>query len=228
MPGESHFGMKPQKNGEPGDAMIRPEPSFRSVAIALPAAVVGLFLIALSGYSSSPVVGAAGTAAKSTVARPDVHHWITVGTTLRMKAEDLTAPNQLRHVQLQPKAYETLLKTGALPDGAVLAATFHAVEHDPDVPTLYAPAKQVFFALHVLDKDHPDGRRFYNFAGDAETAEPLPVGNACAACHNSQGGLQGTFAQHYPLLAKFATTPPGATSPADGPSVKHDSPGRAD
>jgi hypothetical protein len=63
------------------------------------------------------------------------------------------------------------------------------------------------FALEVLDKSHPDGRRFYTYAPGAKTAEALPVGNTCAMCHNARGSLQGTFADDYPLTAHFARKP---------------------
>lgn len=133
--------------------------------------------------------------------RPDVDRWISVGTTLRATAAD--KPNQFRHVQLEPGAYAALLKDGVLPDGATYAVTFYAAGHDAAEADLYAQGKEVFFGIEVLDKAHPDGRRFYNFVGVATTAQPLPPGNACAACHNAKGALQGTFAQHYPVIRRF-------------------------
>ena len=75
---------------------------------------------------------------------------------------------------------------------------------------LYAEDKEVFFGIEVIDKSHPDGRRFYNFTNGATSATPLPAGNACAVCHNAKGGLQGTFAQHYPAITRFAKAPGGS------------------
>jgi hypothetical protein len=148
--------------------------------------------------------------AKAPLARPaDVETWVTLGTTIRATAADPATPNQFRHIQIGPGAWRALKASGRLPDGAVLAATFYSARREAETPTLYAGDKEVFFSLEVLDKAHPDGRRFYNFPPGATSATALPPGNACAACHNAKGALQGTFAQDYPLAAKFAPPHPG-------------------
>ena len=134
----------------------------------------------------------------------DVDIWPTVGTTVRMDHDHGTVPWQMRQVQVEPGAYRELVRTGAYPDGAVLAATFYSVTLDnTSTPPLYAADKAVGFVTEVIDRKHPDGRRFYVFAPGAATAKPLPAGNSCAACHNAQGSLDGTFAQHYPTIARF-------------------------
>jgi hypothetical protein len=168
-----------------------------------PAAFAATLVVALLAAAG----GAAGTdPAQAPVKRPaDLAGWVTVGTTLRMAPTDATAPNQFRHVQLEPRAYRALVKSGALPDGATFAVTFYSTRREAgETPTLYAPDKEFFFGLEVLDAKHPDGRRFYTFAPGATTATPLPAGNACAVCHNAKGSLQGTFAHDYPLMARFA------------------------
>ena len=165
-----------------------------------------LVLLAAGACSSSPEITGKGEAA---LTRPDVSSWVSIGTTLRMTEADPALPNQFRHVQLEPSAYKALLAAGAYPNGARLAVTFYSAHHVAEMPTLYAEDKEVFFGIEVIDKSHPDGRRFYNFTDGALSATPLPAGNACAVCHNAKGGLQGTFAQHYPVIARFAKAPGG-------------------
>ena len=177
------------------------------IARVLPAKLLAPLCIgALVGCAAGPAIQAdAKPDAAGALARPaDIDKWISVGTTMRMKGEDPTVPDQFRHIQLEPGAYKALLAGGAYPDGAVLAATFYSARHDEDASNLYTQDKQVFFGLEVIDKSHPDGRRFYSFTDGVPTATPLPAGNACAVCHNAKGGLQGTFAQHYPVIARFA------------------------
>jgi hypothetical protein len=178
------------------------------ISNALPAALLVLSLVAADGCSSGPAIQSQGNTETGALVRPaDIDTWISIGTTMRMKSADLTIPDQFRHIQIEPGAYKALLKGGAYPEGAVLAATFYSARHDEDAANLYTQDKEVFFGLEVIDKSHPDGRRFYNFADGAAAATPLPAGNACAVCHNAKGGLQGTFVQHYPVVARFGKAP---------------------
>jgi hypothetical protein len=137
--------------------------------------------------------------------RLDVTRWITLGVTVRTNPADQVTPNQLRQVRLEPKAFEVLLATGAYPDGARLSATFHGVELDKaHKPALYASKDEKALAIEIIDRSVPDGRVFYLFTGNAMSARAMPQGNECAACHNAQGTLDGTFAHLYPVIAKLA------------------------
>jgi hypothetical protein len=152
----------------------------------------------------------AAEASADTLARPEnIRTWITLGTTLRMRRDNPNAPDEMRHVQIEPGAYARLLEDARYPDGAVLAVTFYALKPDASaMPLLYAPDGERFLGLEVLDSRHPDGRRFYAFAPGATTAPALPPGNACAMCHNAKGSFQGTFAHHYPAISQFARSAP--------------------
>jgi hypothetical protein len=139
------------------------------------------------------------------LARPDVATWPTVGVTMRMHRDNAALPWQMRQVQVEPGAYQRLIETLALQDGAVLTAQFYDVARDDThTPPFYAATNDVGLAVEVIDRAHPDGRRFYVFAPGAATARALPAGNECAVCHAARGGFDGTFAQHYPLMARFA------------------------
>lgn len=140
------------------------------------------------------------------LARPaDIDTWPTVGTTMRMDRTDHSVPWQMRQVQIEPSAYERLVRTLAYPDGTAFAATFYPVELDTShTPPLYHATGEIGFAMEIIDRGHPDGRRFYNFAPGAATAAALPAGNACAVCHNERGSFDGTFAHLYPTIARFA------------------------
>lgn len=139
------------------------------------------------------------------MARPDVTRWITVGSTVRTDRTDRVTPSQVRHVQIEPSAYDRLVETLQYPDGAMLAATFHPVtKDDAHTPPLYRSGAPIAFALEVIDRGHPDGRRFYVYEGDAASAAALPPGNECAVCHHAQGGFDGTFAQLYPAISHLA------------------------
>lgn len=160
--------------------------------------------VGLAAATSPPTTG-------DELPRPtDLHRWFTLGTTLRLGADGSERPDEMRHIQVRPEAYERFRSDGRFPDGATFAATFYGLERNGGAApapakdgerVLYAQKVERFFSLEVLDRDHPDGRRFYMFRPGAAVAKPLPAGNACAACHNANGAVQGTFAQYYPAMA---------------------------
>ena len=137
------------------------------------------------------------------VTRPaDVSRWVTLGTTLHMRSGDQHTPEEMRHVQIEPEAYERLLRDGAFPDGTQFAVTIHALKMDgAGDGALYAEDAERALVLEILDSHHPDGRRFYVYPPGTVSAQPLPPGNQCAVCHNAHGMRQGTFTQFYPTIA---------------------------
>ena len=158
------------------------------------------------------VAGSALTVGAQTTApleRPsDIDRWITLGMTLRTDPAHGGAPAQLRQVRIDPKSFDALMKTGDYPAGAMLAASFHPVKLDESfTPSLYSAGPQTSLSIEVIDPSHPDGRRFYNFAGDAKSATAMAAGNSCAACHNANGKLHGTFGNLYTVTAGLVAKP---------------------
>jgi hypothetical protein len=140
--------------------------------------------------------------------RPDITMWPTLGTTVRVQAGDGVTPWQMRHVQMEPGAYVELLRSGRYPDGAMLSADLHGVALDTaHTPPLYAAGEEVALVLEVIDRAHPDGRRFYAFTPGMRNATALPPGNECAVCHSAQGSFDGTFAHLYPATSHLAQRP---------------------
>lgn len=131
----------------------------------------------------------------------DLEVWPTVGATVRLDREQ--APQQMRQVLIAPDDYAHFRRTGAFKDGTTFAVIFYPVALDSShQPPLYYARSEQALAMEVIDRTHPDGRRFYTFAPGSTRAAPLPAGNACAACHNAQGSVDGTFAHLYPGLAR--------------------------
>jgi hypothetical protein len=161
-----------------------------------------------AALSAVAVIGAAYgqlADAGAELTRPDITMWPTLGTTIRVDPANPDIPAQMRQIQIEPTAYEGLIATRAYRDGTMLAARFHSVALDTaHNPPLYHADQDVGLAIEVIDRSHPDGRRFYLFASNATTAAALPPGNACAVCHTAQGSFDGTFAHLYPATARFA------------------------
>jgi hypothetical protein len=112
------------------------------------------------------------------------------------------APAQVRVVRMAPDAYAAFLRDGAYPDGAVFTASLHALTTSPTTSAeVFGTGREVALVAEVIDRGHPDGRRFYVFASGADRARALPPGNDCAGCHRENGQYDGTFSQFYPAIA---------------------------
>jgi hypothetical protein len=132
----------------------------------------------------------------------EVEAWPTVGTTVRLDREHGQTPWQMRQVLMAPADYAHFRRTRAYADGTTFAVLFYPVALDTShEPPLYHAQPEQAFVMEVIDRSHPDGRRFYAFAPGATRATPLAAGNECAVCHNVQGTREGTFAHLYPALA---------------------------
>src|SRR5262245_17402029 len=123
------------------------------------------------------------------IERPaDVEAWPTVGVTVRLDREHGQTPTQMRQLLMAPATYAHFRRAGAgaFADGTTFAVIFSPVALDTShQPPLYHAQAEQAFAMEVIDRAHPDGRRFYLFAPGATQAAPLPAGNECAVCHNA-------------------------------------------
>ena len=170
-------------------------------------AIIAVAGLLCAGGAASQTASPAADSQQMT--RPaDVDTWPTIGSTMRMDEHNPALPGQMRQVLMEPGAYTAFARTGSFADGATFGVLFYSVKLDTShTPPFYHADREVAFAMEVIDRGHPDGRRFYLFANGATRAAPLPAGNACASCHNSRGGFDGTFAQYYPLISRRIAAP---------------------
>src|SRR5207302_9104965 len=60
-------------------------------------------------------------------------------------------------------------------------------------------------AVEVKDsRRNPDKCAYYGFDADGQTAEAMPKGNGCYACHDAHAAVEHTFVQFYPTLKPVA------------------------
>ena len=146
----------------------------------------------------------AGGEPAQTLTRPvDLDTWPTVGVTMRMTEADPNLPAQMRQVQMAPDDYAHFVEALAYPDGAAFAVTIYGVRRDAThTPQFFQAEREVAFAMEVIDRSHPDGRRFYVFDAGQDSASALPPGNECSSCHTARGSFDGTFAHAYPAMAR--------------------------
>ncbi len=188
------------RNGGRGIGVDPKDAAMKITAPLLAVTTVGALLCGACLAFGQPRV-----APPTAVIRPaDVSRWVTLGTTLHMRADTPQTPDEMRHVQIAPDAYDQFLRDGTFPDGARFAVTFHALKADGSgAAALYAEDAERFFGLEILDTHHPDGRRFYAYPPGAVSAQALAPGNSCAVCHKAHGTRQGTFAHYYPTIVSL-------------------------
>jgi hypothetical protein len=60
-------------------------------------------------------------------------------------------------------------------------------------------------AVEVKDSaKNPDKWAYYGFSADGKSADAMPHGNGCFACHDAHAAVEHTFVQFYPTLKVMA------------------------
>lgn len=156
-------------------------------------------------------LGSAQTSVNATeLVRPtDLELWPSVGTTVRMRVDGMTeelppgSPAQVRVVRMAPDDYAAFLRTGEYRDGTVLTASLYVLTtSETTAADVFGTSREVALVAEVIDRSHPDERRFYVFAPGADLATAMPPGNDCAECHRENGHFDGTFSRFYPAIAR--------------------------
>jgi hypothetical protein len=133
----------------------------------------------------------------------NMDRWPTVGTTYALSYEG-DGGVTLNTVRLDPASYETYVKTGKYPIGAILQLEVRRPVEE------VAPAKGgktqggvIGRSLHVKDeKAGPGTWTFYGFGAGAKTGNPIPRSQACYSCHQENAPDDTVFSQFYPAMTE--------------------------
>ena len=110
------------------------------------------------------------------------------------------------NVFVQRWAYDEFAKSGKWPEQSMFviderdAASRSSINQKGHYQTDLA-------GLPVEAKDsahNPDKWAYYFFGADGKTAEAMPHGNPCYACHEAHAAVEHTFVQFYPTLKVVA------------------------
>ena len=131
----------------------------------------------------------------------DRDRWITVGTTYALSYEG-DGGTSFNTVRMDPKSYDTYVKTGKYPVGTMLDLEVRAPM------TEVAPAKGgktqgrvIGRSIHVKDeKAGPGTWTFYSFGEESTTARPFPRSENCYSCHQEHAKDDTVFSQFYPSM----------------------------
>jgi hypothetical protein len=129
--------------------------------------------------------------------------WVAVGASLGLSyAKAGASHEQFHQVFITPVAYDAFVRTGAFPEGTMLALEI------ADAGSSVLPARTGRFAdrrqaLEVAVKDRrrsSTGWTYYGFGDGSDAAgRPFPP-TACTSCHRDHAATDQVFTQFYPRL----------------------------
>lgn len=168
-------------------------------------------LLAYGSVFAQPDLGIARYNGNGELLMPaDTAHWIHAGSVLggRYGEEGATLqfdpanPGATGVVQVEPSAFRYFMEHGEYADGTMFLLSFYRSEakSDPQL-TGFVQGSLLQQEIHVIDKNRfGEARAFFIFNVGQYSSARVPDGSDCVACHSSEGALDGTFTQFYPVL----------------------------
>ncbi|MDB5441224.1 MAG: cytochrome [Caulobacteraceae bacterium] len=145
---------------------------------------------------------------------PDIAAWPLAGASYSLTYEGEGASSALSTVRIDPDSFAAYVKTGAFPDGTMLALETRAANENV-APAIGGRTQGGVLSrsIHVKDgKGGPGTWTFYTYRDGATTANPVARTQSCYQCHAKEAKQDTAFTQFYPSLtearAKAATPTP--------------------
>ena len=136
----------------------------------------------------------------------DYREWIYLSSGLGMNYNPTVGgPDRFTNVFVPQWAYRAFLSSGKWPDKTIFVLEDRTSESKGSInKSGHFQTALVNLAAEVKDeKRFHDRYAYFNFSGDAKTAEALPKAQ-CWQCHNDNGAVDHTFVQFYPTLKPIA------------------------
>ncbi len=132
-----------------------------------------------------------------------IERWIMVGASLGLGYSDVTepGPGRFHRVYLETGAYDHYRRTGAFPDGTMLALSIRSPSRRVP-PSRAGWTEGDLVALEMAVKDtarFEGGWAYFDFGTSGTTARALPP-TRCARCHAEHAARDNVFLQFYPQL----------------------------
>jgi hypothetical protein len=175
----------------------------RSLAVVL-VLVACLALLAAAPEAQSPQPQ---YDAKGNLLRPaDYRDWEFLSAGFGMNYSATAGHEMFTNVFVQRWAYEQFLGSGKWPEQTMFVIDERAAQSKGSInKTGHFQTDLMGLAVEVKDSAHnPDKWAYYGFDADGKTAEAMPKGNGCYACHDAHAAVEHTFVQFYPTLKPVA------------------------
>jgi hypothetical protein len=136
------------------------------------------------------------------------------------------------NVFVNPKAYQSFLKTGTWPDKTMFVLEVRPAESKGSINKAgqFQGTSVMGVDVHIKDESRFPGKwAFFGF-GDSKTAKMVPTSADCYSCHAQHAAVDTTFVQFYPTLLPIAaakgTLSPSYLKETTPPADSKDSPGK--
>jgi hypothetical protein len=145
---------------------------------------------------------------KGQLVRPaDYREWMFLSAGYGMNYSPGPGSHEMfTNVFVQRWAYDEFVKSGKWPEQSMFviderdAASRSSINQKGHYQT-----DLMGLAVEVKDSVHDPGKwAYYAYDADGKTAEAMPKGNGCYACHDAHAAVEHTFAQFYPTLKVVA------------------------
>ncbi len=110
------------------------------------------------------------------------------------------------NVFVQRWAYQEFLGSGKWPDQTMFVIDERDAQSKGSInKTGHFQTDLMGLAVETKDSAHnPEKWAYYGFSADGQTAEAMPKGNPCYACHDAHAAVEHTFVQFYPTVKTVA------------------------
>jgi hypothetical protein len=170
--------------------------------------MLGLLAIGmLTGASREESPRAAAFTADGKLMFPgDYRRWIYLSSGLGMSYRPTPSDMVMfDNVFVDRAAYESFLRTGTWPEGAMLVLESRDARQNGSINRNgHFQTERMGVEVHVKDSARfKGGWAFFGFDGEGP-ATMIPASAACYACHAAHAAVDTTFVQFYPTLAPLA------------------------
>jgi hypothetical protein len=174
----------------------------RSLAVAMVVIACMASMAAPEAQSPQPQYDAKGN-----LLRPaDYRDWEFLSAGFGMNYSATAGHEMFTNVFVQRWAYEQFLGSGKWPEQTMFVIDERAAQSKGSInKTGHFQTDLMGLAVEVKDSSHnPEKWAYYGFDTDGKTAEAMPKGNGCYACHDAHAAVEHTFVQFYPTLKPVA------------------------
>jgi hypothetical protein len=145
---------------------------------------------------------------KGNLLRPaDYRDWMFLSAGYGMNYSPSPGSHEMfTNVFVQRWAYQAFLNSGKWPDETAFVIDERDAQSKGSInKTGHFQTDLMGLAVEVKDsRRNPDKWAYYGFDADGQTAEAMPKGNGCYACHDAHAAVEHTFVQFYPTLQPVA------------------------
>lgn len=137
----------------------------------------------------------------------DYREWMFLSAGYGMNYSPTPGSHEIfTNVFVQHWAYQQFVDSGKWPNQSMFVIDERDAQSKGSINKIgHFQTDLMSLAVEVKDSArNPETWTYYTFSPDAKSAEAMPKGNPCWACHDAHAAVEHTFVQFYPTLKPIA------------------------